>query len=86
MTAFDYATVLSEREADGVRTITLNRPESLNAMNRQLIDDVAQAFADADADPDLVDEPRAVRITGMGARGRELEAALYAALDADPSN
>ena len=44
------------------------------------------AALDADADPDLVDEPRAVRITGMGARGRELEAALYAALDADPSN
>lgn len=62
MTAFDYATVLSEREADGVRTITLNRPEILNAMNRQLIDDVAQAFADADADPDT----RAVIFTGAG--------------------
>ncbi|WP_294178320.1 tRNA (adenosine(37)-N6)-threonylcarbamoyltransferase complex ATPase subunit type 1 TsaE [uncultured Schumannella sp.] len=41
---------------------------------------------DADADPELADEPRAVRVIGVGERGRELEGALYAALDADPSN
>jgi enoyl-CoA hydratase/carnithine racemase len=62
MTAFEYATVLSERDADGIRTITLNRPQSLNAMNRQLIDDVAQAFDDADGD----DATRVVIFTGAG--------------------
>lgn len=57
-----YATVLSESTADGVRTITLNRPGSLNAMNRQLIDDVAAAFDDANADPGT----RAIVFTGAG--------------------
>ena len=35
---------------NNIATITLNRPESLNAMNRQLIDDVAQAFDEANRD------------------------------------
>jgi len=42
-------TVLSTEEG-GIRTITLNRPESLNAMNRTLIAEVAEAFEAADAD------------------------------------
>jgi enoyl-CoA hydratase/carnithine racemase len=49
MTDFRYDTVLSERD-DRVRTITLNRPDRLNAMNRQLIDDLAQAIDHANAD------------------------------------
>lgn len=62
MTDFTYATVLSSLEAGGVRCITLNRPERLNAMNRQLIEDVAQAFRDANADPDT----RTIIFTGAG--------------------
>ncbi|MEX5729095.1 enoyl-CoA hydratase/carnithine racemase [Rhodovulum iodosum] len=62
MNAFSYDTVLSTRDAEGVRTITLNRPERLNAMNRALIDDVARAFDDANADP----ETRAILFTGAG--------------------
>ncbi len=61
MTEFRYATVLSECN-EGVRTITLNRPERLNAMNRQLIDDTAAAFADANADA----ATRAIVFTGAG--------------------
>ncbi|PLX37995.1 MAG: enoyl-CoA hydratase/isomerase family protein [Hyphomicrobiales bacterium] len=57
-----YKTVLSTRGDNGVRTIALNRPDSLNAMNRQLIDDVAAAFNDANADP----ETRAIIFTGSG--------------------
>jgi enoyl-CoA hydratase/carnithine racemase len=48
---FQYETVLSTVDGAGVRTITLNRPERLNAMNRQLIDDVAASFDDANHDP-----------------------------------
>jgi enoyl-CoA hydratase/carnithine racemase len=59
---FQYATVLSELDEHGVRTITLDRPGSLNAMNRQLVDDVARAFDDANADPDT----RAIVFTGAG--------------------
>jgi enoyl-CoA hydratase/carnithine racemase len=57
-----YPTVLSERDEHGVRTVTLNRPDSLNAMNRALVDDVAAAFRDANDDP----ETRAIVFTGAG--------------------
>ncbi len=59
---FEYDTVLSELGSGGVRTITLNRPERLNAMNRQLIDDVAAAFGDAHVDG----ETKAIVFTGAG--------------------
>lgn len=51
MSNFIYETVLSALDDEGVRVITLNRPDCLNAMNRQLIDDVARAFDDANGDP-----------------------------------
>ena len=57
-----YETVSSDCDGGGVREITLNRPESLNAMNRQLIEDVARAFEDANADPDT----RVMIMTGAG--------------------
>jgi enoyl-CoA hydratase/carnithine racemase len=50
MTNFLYETVLSAIDDNGVRTISLNRPDSLNAMNRRLIDDVTSAFDDANTD------------------------------------
>ena len=62
MTDFQYDTVLSTLGAKGVRTIALNRPDSLNAMNRHLIDDVARAFDDANADPGT----RVIVFTGTG--------------------
>jgi len=62
MTDFTYETVLSSLEDNGVRTITLNRPASLNAMNRRLIDDVAVAFNDANADA----ATRVIIFTGAG--------------------
>jgi len=62
MSVFEYETVLSVLDDNGVRTIALNRPDSLNAMNRQLINDVARAFDDANADQ----ETRAIVFTGEG--------------------
>ena len=59
---FEYETMLSTLDAAGVRTITLNRPQRLNAMNRQLIDDVAAAFNDAHQDQ----ATRAIIFTGAG--------------------
>ncbi len=61
MSEFSYATVLSECN-DGVRTVTLNRPECLNAMNRQLLADTASAFRDANAD----EATRVILLTGAG--------------------
>jgi enoyl-CoA hydratase/carnithine racemase len=57
-----FETVLSTLAETGVRTIALNRPDSLNAMNRQLIDDVARAFDHANADKGT----RAIIFTGAG--------------------
>lgn len=62
MSDFSYPTLVSTLEEEGVRTISLNRPECLNAMNRQLIDDVARAFDDANSDPGT----RCIIFTGEG--------------------
>lgn len=62
MVEFHYETVLSAIDGNGVRMITLNRPDRLNAMNRQLIEDVARAFDDANADQ----ATRAIVLTGEG--------------------
>src|SRR5690349_12983239 len=56
------ATVRSTLGDDGVRTVALNRPDRLNAMNRQLIDDVTRAFDHANAD----EGTRAIVFTGAG--------------------
>ncbi len=62
MSVTSFETVLTELVEEGVRVITLNRPESLNAMNRRLIDEVADAFDHANACPNT----RAIVFTGAG--------------------
>jgi len=62
MTRFNYETICSEITADGVRTISLNRPHAMNAMNRLLINEISVAFDDANRDP----ETRAIIFTGKG--------------------
>ena len=37
--------------ADGVATITLNRPERLNALNPKLVEELIAALGQAGADP-----------------------------------
>jgi len=48
--------------SDGVRTITLNRPDSLNAMNLELVETTRNAFRAANAD----DATKVVIFTGAG--------------------
>lgn len=48
--------------ADGVATITLNRPDKLNALTPQMLSDVFAAVAQAGADP----EARVIVVTGAG--------------------
>jgi enoyl-CoA hydratase/carnithine racemase len=62
MTRFIYDTIRSELTAEGVRTISLNRPKAMNAMNRRLIDEISLAFDDANRDPNT----RAIILTGEG--------------------
>jgi enoyl-CoA hydratase len=58
-----YQHILLERE-DGVGIITLNRPEVLNAMNRALMAELADAVKLLDADADV----GCIVITGAGER------------------
>ena len=48
--------------ADGIATMTLNRPEKLNAFNTQMMKDMIAAFDETDADDDV----RCVIVTGAG--------------------
>lgn len=57
-----YETILSVLGNDGVRTITLNRPKALNAMNGQLVREVTLAFDHANGD----DETKVIIFTGSG--------------------
>ena len=54
-----YETILVDTE-DHVTLITLNRPEALNALNAQMLGELGQALAAADADKNV----RAIIITG----------------------
>ena len=57
----DYSTILYDLE-DNVLTITLNRPEILNAFNREMLAEIIDALDKADAD----DNVRAIIVTGTG--------------------
>jgi enoyl-CoA hydratase/carnithine racemase len=59
--AMDFETITSE-VADGVLTITLNRPDRLNAFTAQMGRELIEAFDASDADDDV----RAVIVTGAG--------------------
>ncbi len=56
-----YNTILYDVE-DGILTLTLNRPEILNAYNREMQSEMVDALDRADAD----DEVRAIIVTGAG--------------------
>ena len=55
-------TVLTEDAGDGVRVVTLNRPDRLNAIVPALLDELVAALRAADRDPAI----RAVVLTGAG--------------------
>lgn len=57
----DYQNILFDL-SDGIATITLNRPEKLNAYTTELGDEVTHAFREVQRDPAV----RAVILTGAG--------------------
>ena len=59
----DYTQILVDK-ADGIATITLNRPDKMNAFTRTMMDEIIAAMDDIDAD----DSVRAVIFTGSGDR------------------
>ncbi|MEX2177553.1 MAG: enoyl-CoA hydratase-related protein [Gemmatimonadaceae bacterium] len=66
--------------AEGVSTVTLNRPDVLNAFNRRMAQELQSALAHAAEDPAI----RAVLLTGAGrgfCAGQDLGEAMAAKLD-----
>ena len=59
----EFTQILVDK-ADGIATITLNRPEKLNAFTRTMMDEIITAMDDIDTDDDV----RAVIFTGSGDR------------------
>jgi enoyl-CoA hydratase/carnithine racemase len=59
----EFTQIIVEK-ADGVATITLNRPEKMNAYTRHMQSEIVAAMDDIDADDDI----RAVIFTGAGER------------------
>jgi enoyl-CoA hydratase len=58
----DYQTLLFETPEPGLGVITLNRPERLNAINFQMLDDLYALFRDLQAD----EQVRVLILTGSG--------------------
>lgn len=57
-----YETLLSELDDDGILTVTLNRPERLNAFTVQMADELEHLFRSVNGDDDVL----AVVVTGAG--------------------
>src|SRR5262245_55825937 len=57
-----YRATHPERGVDGVATLTLNRPEAMNAWNGRMATEVEAALLECEAD----DAVRAVVVTGAG--------------------
>ena len=48
----DFSTIILKKE-EGIGTITLNRPEALNAINDIMIDELLKAFDEVTMDNDI---------------------------------
>lgn len=59
----DYQTILTEF-SDGIFTITMHRPDNMNAFTERMMHEMISVFDEADADDDV----RAVIVTGHGDR------------------
>ena len=53
---------IKEEKKDGIRILTVDREKALNALNKEVLDDLSEAIAEIEADK----EARALIITGAG--------------------
>jgi len=58
---YNYNNLIVEVE-NKIALVTLNRPQALNALNKDLLDDISNFFTDADSDPAI----RVIILTGSG--------------------
>lgn len=62
MTSAQFDTLLLEVDSDRIATLTINRPDKLNALNAQVLDELKKAFEEINGD----DRIGAVIVTGAG--------------------
>ncbi len=60
--AENYEHLLVETESDGIAVVTVNRPDKMNALNSDLLDELDQVFAGLESDTEV----KAVIVTGAG--------------------
>jgi len=77
----DFKTLLIE-QSEHVVTITINRPESLNALNRATIEDLTAAFEQVEQDASV----RAVVLTGAGDKAFVAGADITEMANLDPAS
>ncbi|HEY5330228.1 MAG TPA: enoyl-CoA hydratase-related protein [Acidobacteriaceae bacterium] len=70
---------LSVDIAEGIATVTLNRPEVLHALNAQMFNDLERAFQSLGDDPEV----RVILLTGSGERAFAAGADIRALVDTD---
>jgi enoyl-CoA hydratase len=75
-----YTTILVQREG-AVATVTLNRPDKLNAINPTVVAELTAAFAELTATPEV----RAVVLTGAGEKAFAAGADIAAMSEMTPS-
>jgi len=54
--------IVVEKSSNGIATITLNRPQALNALTRDMLVNLAFTFTHLDEDPDV----KVIILTGAG--------------------
>jgi enoyl-CoA hydratase len=74
-----YSTILTELQ-DGILTVTINRPDKLNALNRQVLDELDTEIGRVYADPDV----KGVILTGAGPKAFVAGADISEFLQASP--
>ena len=77
--AYDY--ILVEKDS-GVAILTMNRPDKLNAMNRQLSAELHDAVKQMETDEDI----GCIIITGAGDRRASWESRLFALMHRNAAN
>jgi enoyl-CoA hydratase len=60
--SYSFETLLVELDDEGICTVTVNRPDKLNALNDQVLDDLATCFSETGDD----DQVRGTILTGAG--------------------
>jgi enoyl-CoA hydratase len=74
-----YSTLLTDLQ-DGILTVTINRPDKLNALNRQVLDELDTEISRICADPDV----KGVILTGAGPKAFVAGADISEFLQASP--